>query len=175
MYFLEYIRAQLGRKYEPSAIHRRGLIVYTTLDMSMQLVANSAVQKQLRILDGHLKFPPYDENKAKWSADERGKGVKDPEEYLQAALVSIDPSTGYVKAMVGGRDFYVNQFNRGVQSRRQPGSAFKPFVYCAAFANNLATPTNIVVDEPWGVEVPDGFWQPENFYERFYGHCQVSV
>ena len=173
MYFLEYIRGQLGREYEPSAIHRRGLAVYTTLDMSMQLAANSAVQMGLRMLDRDLKFPPYDENKAKWLAGQRGKGVKNPEEYLQAALVCIDPSTGHIKAMVGGRDFYVNQFNRAVQSRRQPGSAFKPFVYSAAFANNLATPTSIVVDEPWGVEVPDGFWQPENFYQRFYG--QVTV
>jgi 1A family penicillin-binding protein len=173
MYFLEYIRGQLEREYEPSAIHRRGLAVYTTLDMSMQLAADSAVQMGLRMLDRDLKFPPYDENKTKWLAGEHGKGVENPEEYLQGALVSVDPSTGYIKAMVGGRDFYVNQFNRAVQSRRQPGSAFKPFVYCAAFANNLATPTSIVVDEPWGVEVPDGRWEPENFYDRFYG--QVTV
>lgn len=172
-YFLEYIRGQLEGKYEPGALHSRGLRIYTALDMSMQLIANNAVQKQIRIIDGHLKFPPYDENKAKWLAGERGKGVRNPEGYLQAALVCIDPSTGYVKAMIGGRDFYVNQFNRAVHSRRQPGSAFKPFVYCAAFANNLATPTSIVVDEPWGVKVPGGFWEPENFYNRFYG--QVTI
>lgn len=175
-YFLEYIRGQLEREYGSGLLYRRGLNVYTTLDMSMQLVANDAVQKQLRILDGdwRLKFPPYEENRAKWFAGDREKSVRPPDSYLQAALVSIDPATGYVKAMVGGRDFYVSQFNRAVLSiPRSPGSAFKPFVYCAAFANNLATPTTIIVDEPWGVDVPGGRWEPGNFYDKFYG--QVTI
>ena len=175
-YFLEYVRGQLGRNYESSAIHGRGLKVYTTLDMSMQLAGNDAAQNWLRVLDEYMKFPQYEENKAKWSAGERGKGTHPPDSYMQAALVAIDPATGYVKAMLGGRDFQVNQFNRTVQSRRSPGSAFKPFIYCAAFANDLATPTSIVVDEPWEIEdpsQPDGIWRPRNFYEKFYG--QVTI
>ena len=171
MYFLEYLRTQLN--YEPSALYRRGLRIYTTLDMSMQNAAASAIQSWLRVLDSTLAFPPYEENKAKWDAGERGKGVRQPESYLQSALVSIDPSTGYLKALVGGRDFFVGQWNRAVQSRRSPGSAFKPFVFAAAFANRLATPRTVIVDEPWKIEVPGGFWEPRNFGERFHG--QVTV
>ncbi len=175
-YFLEHIREQLGTKYEASALYMRGLKVYTTLDMSMQLAANSAVQTGLRKLDRALIFPQYEDNKFKYYAGERGKRIRDPESYIQAALVAVEPSTGYVRAMVGGRDFLVNQFNRSLKSRRSPGSAFKPFVVCAGFANKLITPTTIVVDEPWELEdpsQPDGFWKPRNFYKRFYG--QVTI
>lgn len=174
-YALEYIRMQLEGKYEPAALYRQGLKVYTTLDMSIQLMANSAVQKGLNVLDNSLRYLPYDENKAKWSAGERGKKIKSPDSYIQASLVSIEPSTGYVKAMVGGRDFQVSQFNRAVQAQRSPGSAFKPFVYCAAFANKppLATPVTLITDEPWGVDLPEGRWEPKNFYGRFYGKVTV--
>lgn len=175
-YFLEYIRGQLESKYEPSALHRRGLKIYTTLDMSMQIAANKAVEDRLRELDAKIRFQPYAENRARWFAGEREKGVRHPKGYLQAALMSIDPATGNVKAMVGGRDFYASQFNRAVQSRRSPGSAFKPFIFCTAFAHNMATATTIVMDEQWETEDPsssDGFWRPENFYEMFYG--QVTV
>ena len=175
-YFLEHIRKQLESKYEPSALHRRGLEIYTTIDMSMQLAAISVVNNRLQELDGKLRFQPYAENRARWFAGERGEGIRFPGEYLQAALVSIEPSTGNVKAMVGGRDFYVSQFNRAVQSMRSPGSAFKPFIFCTAFANNLAKPTTVVMDEHWEIEdrySPDGIWQPHNFYEIFYG--QVTL
>jgi 1A family penicillin-binding protein len=174
-YFLEYIRLQLEEKYGTSVLYRRGLKVYTTLDMSMQLEASNAVQTQLRELDRYWawNFLPYEENKAKWFAGERGNGVRSPKSYLQAALVSIDPATGCVKAMIGGRDFYVTPFNRAVKPHRQPGSAFKPFVYCTAFAHNMATPTTTVVDEPWGVRVPGGFWRPRNFKRRYYGRVTI--
>jgi len=175
-YFLEYIRAQLENRYGASTLYRRGFRIYTTLDMSMQLAANRAIQKRLADLDSFLIYPRYEDNKAKWFAGERERPVRDPRLYLQAALVSIDPGTGYVKVMVGGRDFLVTQFNRAIKSRRSPGSAFKPFVYNAAFEDNLATPITIVLDEPWEIEdpsQPDGLWKPRNFHERFYGKVTV--
>ncbi len=169
-YFLEYVRTELEKRFEPSALYGHGYSIYTTLDMSMQLSANIAVQKQLRILDKSLKFPDYEENKIKWISNERGKGVEPPDSYIQSALVCIEPSTGYIKAMVGGRDFSINQFNRAVQAQRQPGSAFKPFIYCAAFANKLATPADVIVDAPWGIRAPDGkYWEPKNFSHRYSG------
>ncbi|MEK7398590.1 MAG: transglycosylase domain-containing protein, partial [Candidatus Poribacteria bacterium] len=131
-YFLEYVRVELEKRFEPSALYGQGFNIYTTMDMSMQLSANSAVQKQLRIFDKSLKFPNYDENKTKWFANDRGDKVENPESFIQSSLVSIEPNTGYIKAMVGGRDFSINQFNRATQAQRQPGSSFKPFVYCAA-------------------------------------------
>lgn len=178
-YFLEYIRLQVEKTqaHNPDAIHWQGLEVYTTIDASMQFAANSAVHGKLDKLDKDiLRFPVYEDNKARWNAGERGDKVQNPVEYVQAGLVAIEPSTGYIRAMVGGRDWYAAPFNRAYRAMRQPGSAFKPFVFGAAFANNLVTPATIVVDEPWEIEdpsLPDGFWRPENFYEKFYG--QVTV
>ncbi|MFQ5796501.1 MAG: penicillin-binding protein 1A [Candidatus Bipolaricaulia bacterium] len=176
-YFLEYIRSQVETNYKPTAINWQGMKIYTTVDVSMQLAANKAVQRRLQELDEKaLGFPPYESNKVKWFAGEREDGIRNPAEYIQAALVSIEPSTGYVKAMVGGRDWYVTQYNRAVQAKRQLGSAFKPFVYCAGFANGLITPATIFVDEPWQLEDPSqpgGFWRPRNFYEKYYG--QVTI
>jgi len=174
-YVLEYVRSKLEEKYESSAIYGQGLSVYTTLDMSIQLAANGAVQKHLRILDRHLGFPDYEENKSRWFAKEREKGVVSPDSYVQSALVAIEPATGYIKAMVGGRDFSVNQFNRAVQAQRQPGSAFKPFVYCTAFASKppVATPADIIIDEPWGVRMPDKYWEPKNYSHLHYGAVTV--
>jgi len=176
-YFLEYIRSRVESTHNPSAVHWEGLEVYTTMDVSMQRAANSVVKMRLQTLDARVRgYPPYDDNKARWSAGERGDGIVDPVEYMQAALVSIEPSTGYIKAMVGGRDWYSTQFNRAFQSLRQPGSAFKPFVCSAGFDSNLITPATIVVDEQWEIEdpsLPSGFWRPRNFREKLYG--QVTV
>ncbi len=173
-YFLEFIRTNLEKRYETSAIYGQGLNIYTTLDMSMQLTANAAVQKQLRILDKSLKFPNYDENKAKWFANEREKGVESPESYIQSALVSIDPTVGYIKAMVGGRDFSINQYNHAFQAKRQPGSAFKPFVYCAAFESKVVTPADIILDSQWSIKAPGGKrWEPKNISHKYSGAVTV--
>jgi penicillin-binding protein 1A len=94
--------------------------------------------------------------------DEQLKGA-------QAALVAIDPRTGYVRALVGGREWNHSNFNRATQARRQPGSAFKPFVYVAAIDNGFH-PTDVIVDEP--VSFPGGngeLYQPMNYDRQFRG------
>ncbi|HSD51358.1 MAG TPA: penicillin-binding transpeptidase domain-containing protein, partial [Candidatus Methylomirabilis sp.] len=109
------------------------------------------------------------------SVDERRKAVElaleqDPE--LEGAFVALDPRDGAVKAMIGGYDFERSKFNRATQAKRQPGSAFKPFVYATAFDRNL-TPSSIIEDEPItfrfrvGNEVTD--WSPDNYDRRFHG------
>ncbi len=87
----------------------------------------------------------------------------------ELALVAIDPRTHFVKALVGGVNHETSQFNRAVQSRRQPGSAFKPFVYYAAFASGKYTPDSIISDAP--VSYPDGYeiYQPRNYDGSFMG------
>ena len=90
---------------------------------------------------------------------------------VEAALVSLDPLTGHVKAMIGGYDFYKSQFNRAVQAIRQPGSAFKPIIYAAAVNEGFA-PSSIIIDSPIIFkEKKDAFdkWKPVNFEEKFYG------
>jgi len=89
---------------------------------------------------------------------------------VQSALVCIEAGTGLVKAMVGGRDFAESQFNRAIQSRRQPGSAFKPIIYAAALDHGY-TPASVIIDAP--IEFKDASrdttWRPKNYGERFYG------
>ncbi|HGJ66930.1 TPA: PBP1A family penicillin-binding protein, partial [bacterium] len=169
-YLLEYIRTEMEKKFEPTAIYSQGLNIYTSIDMSMQLDANNAMQKHLKLMDKSLKFPEYTENKARWLAG--AKDVVPPESYIQSALVAINPTNGNIKAMVGGRDFSINQFNRAVQAKRQPGSAFKPFVYCTAFANKI-TPSDILIDAPLSLKVPEGRWEPKNISFKYSGEVTV--
>ncbi len=92
------------------------------------------------------------------------------EPIAQSALLCIEAKTGEVKAMVGGRDFKENQFNRAVQSRRQPGSAFKPIIYAAALDKGY-TPATVIVDSPIVFEDADRdfTWKPKNYKEKFHG------
>jgi penicillin-binding protein 1A len=89
--------------------------------------------------------------------------------YLQGALVAMDPRTGYVRALVGGRNWSHSNFNRATQALRQPGSAFKPFVYTAAMDNGFH-PTDIIVDEPVSFPGADGeLYQPQNYDHQYRG------
>jgi len=92
------------------------------------------------------------------------------EPLAQGALLCLDPKTGYVRAMVGGRDFSESQFNRAIHSRRQPGSAFKPFIYAAALEKGY-TPSTILMDSPVEYSDPDGgtYWAPKNYDKEFKG------
>jgi len=93
---------------------------------------------------------------------------QDPQ--VQGALLCIDPKTGYVKAMVGGRDFSESQFNRAVSSRRQPGSAFKPLIYAAAIEKGY-TPSTVLMDSPIEYSDHDGgnYWAPKNYDKSYMG------
>ncbi|MCD6153332.1 MAG: PBP1A family penicillin-binding protein [Syntrophobacterales bacterium] len=92
------------------------------------------------------------------------------EPLVQGALLCMDVKTGQIKAMVGGRDYKKSEFNRATQSRRQPGSAFKPFIYAAAFDKGM-TPATIIMDTPiiFKDTLKDSTWKPHNYEEKFYG------
>ncbi len=94
----------------------------------------------------------------------------DQEPDAQSALVCIEAETGLVKVMVGGRDFFASQFNRAIQSRRQPGSAFKPIIYAAALDKGY-TPATEIIDSPivFDDQVNDFTWKPKNYGKKFYG------
>jgi penicillin-binding protein 1A len=93
---------------------------------------------------------------------------QDPE--VQGALISMEIPTGYVRAMVGGNDFLKSQFNRALQARRQPGSAFKPITYAAALDKGF-TPATVILDSPviYYEALKDGDWKPKNYEDKFYG------
>ncbi|MBW1692338.1 MAG: PBP1A family penicillin-binding protein [Deltaproteobacteria bacterium] len=92
------------------------------------------------------------------------------EPIVQAALLCMEAKTGYVKAMVGGVDFYTSQFNRAIQARRQPGSAFKPVIYAAALDKEF-TPSSVIIDTPYisPIGEEDKLWKPKNYKEKFFG------
>lgn len=138
-YFIDYVTQILIDKYGADAVYKEGLKIYTTLDMDMQKAAEAAVKK----------LPTYRTD---------GNGVQQP----QAAIVAIDPHNGYIKAMVGGRG--TDQFNRATMAVRQPGSAFKPFVFAAALEEHF-TPNTVINDAPIDI----GGWRPQNDSGSFSG------
>ncbi len=166
-YFVEMVRLHLDEKYGSSAVYEGGLRVYTTLDMDLQQIGERALEKQLQALEVSLKPRRTRADYTLPSGDSARVGQKTP--YLQGALVAIDPRTGYLRALIGGREWNHSNFNRATQARRQPGSAFKPFVYVAAIDNGFH-PTDVIVDEP--VSFPGGngeLYQPGNYDRQFRG------
>ncbi len=121
-YFIRYVREQLLAQFGPQLVYGGGLRVYTTLDSRLQEIAENTVNDII-------------ENNTMPSIDRAGDGLLQP----QLALVTVDSKTGYIKAMIGGRG--TDQWNRATQSRRQPGSAFKPIIYAAALEEGLSPGT----------------------------------
>lgn len=142
-YFTSYIEKELPKLVSPDILAAGGLTVETTLDLKWQEHAEAAVNKTIR-------------NRGRW------------ERFQQGALVSLNPRTGEIKAMVGGKDFEKNQFNRVTQAQRQPGSTFKAFVYATAIASGQS-PYDTYVDAPY---VVDGY-EPKNFDEGFRGSMDI--
>lgn len=144
-YFTTYVVKQLFNKYSNDLIFRGGLKVYTTLDTKMQEGAQESLN---------------------WGVK---KGLNEGLNCHQGALVAVDPTNGFIKAMVGGLKFSKNdQFNRAWQARRQPGSAFKVFIYTAAIDSGR-TPETIVMDAPVSYRVGDETWAPHNYDNTFWG------
>lgn len=163
-YFAEHVRRKLEREYGATAIYREGLRVYTSLDLDLQIAAEKAVEDHLRRLEGAFNYVVRDTLGAETTLDDAVQT-----DYIQGALIAIDPATGYVLAMVGGRDYVESNWNRATQSLRQPGSAFKVFVYTAAIDNGY-TPADIIMDDPMVVDMPDGSqWRPKNYKDKYYG------
>jgi len=149
-YFIENIRRYIQEKYGADVLYKEGLEVYTTLNIQMQKAARDAVEQGLKELEERQGY-------------EKGK--------VQGALFAMEAKTGAIQAMVGGRDFNRSEFNRATQSRRQPGSAFKPMIYTAAFDKGM-TPATVIEDSPLvypDPSQPDGLWKPKNFDEKFLG------
>jgi penicillin-binding protein 1A len=157
-YFKEQVRRELVEKFGWERVSAGGLRVFTTIDAEMQQSAEAELE---RALNGIENRPRYKHPKRDaYVAAATGKGGAPPG-YLQGAMVALDPQTGYVRVMIGGRHFRESRFNRAVQARRQPGSAFKPFVYAAAIEAGMTPATLLTnLDEP--VETPQGGWVPED-------------
>lgn len=143
-YVTNAVSQELARKFGREALLKGGMRVQTTVDAKFQAMAEDTVRK--------------------WHKRLLGQGLSKN----QIALVAIDPRTHYVKALVGGVDSKTSEFNRATQAYRQPGSAFKPFVYYAAFATGKYDPETIVYDTPVSYRDGSGWYSPRN-YDGGYG------
>jgi len=171
-YFVEWVRQNLYARYGTD-IYENGFRVYTTLDPTIQATADSALRAQLSAVERNSGFrgPVTYEQTRSWPADSlravsRG-GAEMP--YIQGMFIALDPRTGDVRALIGGRDFEDSEFNRATQAIRQPGSVFKPFVYTAAIASGIPA-SEVIVDAPILIENPGSEpYSPKNFTDTFHG------
>ena len=143
-YFVNYVKDDLIRQYGAGRVFGGGLKVKTTIDMDLQLKARAAIESVLRNPDGPA-----------------------------AALVAIDPQTGAVKAMFGGRNFRRSQFNLAAQARRQPGSAFKPIVLATAM-NEGISPVTELESKPVSIDAGDRIWKVTNYDHTYLGRVSLS-
>jgi 1A family penicillin-binding protein len=158
-YFKEQVRRELVDRFGWPRVSEGGLRVFSTVDMAMQVAAEAAVAESLKSIDERRQVVAARRQAARLAAGRPAPAEDDAP--LQAALVALDPQTGHVRAMVGGRDFDESRFNRAVQAKRQPGSAFKPFVYAAALEAGF-TPATMIdhLNDP--IATVQGAWSPED-------------
>ncbi len=150
-YFMEFIKQQLGKKYG-DRLYTGGLRIYSTIDATMQQLSEQVLKKGVRQVE--LRTKPG----------------------IQGALVAIDTVTGHIKAMVGGTDFRLSQFNRATMALRQPGSAFKPFVYAVALQQGMSG-SDRILDEPISIQDPETgtVWSPKNDRGMYYGDVSLKT
>jgi 1A family penicillin-binding protein len=144
-YVTDAVIQELGDRFGRDAVLKGGMRVQTTIDLKLQRMGEEVVRNGLQNIQ--------------WS------GVYAD----QMALVAVDPRTHFVKAMVGGADYKKSQYNRAIQALRQPGSAFKPFVYYTAFATGKYTPDSVINDSPVSYPDGDGYYTPQNYDGSFSG------
>ena len=155
LYFKEQVRRELVERFGWQRVYQGGLRVYTTIDPALQRAAETLVEKGLSDIE---RRPGYKHPKRGTAAAASENGLP---QYLEGALVAMDPTTGYVRAMVGGRDFNESRFNRATQAKRQSGSAFKPFVYAAALEAGYS-PASVISNLDAPIATPQGGWVPED-------------
>ena len=177
-YFVEWLRTSFLEPRFGRDLYDKGLRIYTTLDLDMQEAAERALQSQLDEIEAGAysangKFEGQGHTYREYL--ERGRATGDDQgpfsPYLQGALVALDTRTGYILALVGGRDFVDSKWNRVTQSVRQPGSTFKPFVYSAAV--RAGWPVDTMLDDsplnPPVIQLDSSLWQPKDYDDTTLG------
>ena len=179
-YFTEMVRQYLETKYGEKQLYSSGMAVYTTLNVELQKEAEKTMFEQLDILQQQMekthslddtsytveiKKPNPQTNHNRSNSSGLGREYKQ----IQGSLVVLDNNSGDILALIGGKNFDQSKFNRAIQAQRQPGSAFKPFVFTAAIDNGYKV-TDIIYDTPIVLIGADGKeWRPENYDKTFSG------
>ena len=172
-YFVEWVRIMLDDRFG-SKLYTAGYNIYTTLDVPMQRAAETSMQEGWAGIEArpgfrHITYQAYQDSLA------AGVVLPDSVKYVEGLFVALDPWTGSVRAMIGGRDFGLSKFNRATQALRQAGSGFKPFVYTAAITSGIP-PTYVVLDAPFMVPQLDGTeWRPSNYDGGFEGPMTIRT
>jgi penicillin-binding protein 1A len=154
LYFKEQVRKDLVDRFGWERVYQGGLKVYMTMDSDLQQAAEKLVEKSLVEIESR---PGFKHPARKALTAKEGESPA----YLQGSLLSLDPTTGHVVAMVGGRDFTESRFNRATQAKRQSGSAFKPFVFAAALEAGFS-PATVITNLDAPIETLQGKWVPED-------------
>ncbi|NBO30145.1 MAG: penicillin-binding protein 1A [Cyanobacteria bacterium WB6_1B_304] len=148
-YVTDAVTQELNKRFGRDTLPKGGMRIQTTVDAQLQRFAENVVKR------GHQSL--------------KNQGI----DVDQMALVAIDPRTHFVKAIVGGVDYKTSQFNRALQSKRQPGSAFKPFVFYAAFASGRYTPESLIKDTPVSYADGNEIYVPRNYDGSFSGEISL--
>jgi penicillin-binding protein 1B len=155
-YFVDLVRRQLAQRYDPADLATRNLQVHTSLDLHLQSLGQAALERGLARVQELIR-----------------KRTTAP---VQGCLIAIEPASGKLVALVGGRSYGASQYNRAMQARRQPGSTFKPFVYLAAFEATFddpslppITPATVVEDAPSVFFYEDKEYIPTNYEDSYHG------
>jgi penicillin-binding protein 1B len=158
-FFVDLVLKQLRETYPETQLKTEGLRIFTTLDTIMQRSAEEALDNGIANLGKKYKH------------------IRTSQTPLEGVVLTVQPGTGYVKALVGGRSYSTTQFNRAIQARRQPGSLFKPFVYVTAMdparGRQALTASTVLDDSPISVQSGTAVWKPQNYDNRFHGHVTV--
>lgn len=158
-FFVDLVMKQLRETYPETQLKTEGLRIFTTLDTIMQRSAEQSLDSGIANLQRNYSY------------------IRKSPVPLEGVILTIQPGTGYVKALVGGRNYSKTQFNRAIQARRQPGSLFKPFVYITAMdparGEQALTAATILDDSPITVRTGSTVWQPQNYDLRYHGRVTV--
>ncbi|HWX37948.1 MAG TPA: PBP1A family penicillin-binding protein [Candidatus Sulfotelmatobacter sp.] len=166
-YFVDMVKDHLLDRFSEADLLSQSFRIYTTLDPDLQRIASGAVDNGAKSIDAQLA-----KRYARWKKEGQ------PAPHAQIAMIVLDPHTGEIKALIGGRDYGESQLNH-ILARRQPGSAFKPFVYAAAFQGGvdgvqpIVTPATTVMDEPTTFDFDGKEYTPNNYGEKFHGEVTV--
>jgi penicillin-binding protein 1B len=158
-FFVDLVMKQLRETYPETQLRTEGLRIFTTLDTIMQRSAEQALNNGIDSLTKKFTY------------------LKKSPTPLEGVILTVQPGTGYVKALVGGRSYSKSQFNRAFQAHRQPGSLFKPFVYVTAMdparGRDALTAASVLDDSPISVRSGNAVWSPQNYDNRFHGAVTV--
>jgi penicillin-binding protein 1B len=173
-YFVDMVRDQLINKFSETDLNDQSFRIYTTLDPDLQKAAAQAVETGIKLVDDQVK-------KLRTKKVKVGKKVEvkvNPGPQAQVAMVVLNPHTGAVLALVGGRDYGWSQLNH-VAAKRPTGSIFKPFVYAAALntaldgSQTVITPASMVTDAPSSFTYGDQIYEPRNYKEEYHGEVTL--